>query len=75
MSILVDVGITLDIEGNTNVKEVELLDSTVRLKALNKTWTTLNEDKEKNASLGVKAEMISLSLDAIGVGAKKSKIN
>ena len=37
--------------------------------------TELEADNEKNASLGLAADIVSLSPDAIGVGAKKSKIN
>ncbi len=73
--ILWDAGITFDIDGKFNVKEVEFAESTVNVKALNKIWTVLEANKEKNASFGLTAEMISLSPVAIGVGAKKSKIN
>ena len=75
MLIRCDAGITLDIDGKFNVKEVELAESTVSVKALNKICTVLEANKEKNASLGLTADMISLSPEAMGVGAKKSKIN
>lgn len=47
MLILVEVGIVDDIWGNIKVIEVELLDSTVKLRALNNTVTELDADNEK----------------------------
>ena len=54
---------------------MELVESIVKLSALNWMSTELEADNEKNASFGLAADIVSLSPDAIGVGAKKSKIN
>lgn len=67
---LVDAEITLDIEGNTTVSEVELLDSTFRLKALWETYRELVAESAKNASFGDTAEITNLSLEMMGVGAR-----
>jgi hypothetical protein len=48
MLIFVEVGIVDDICGKDKVNEVELLESTVKLRALYKTVTELDEVNEKN---------------------------
>ena len=73
--ILCEAGITFDMVGKFNVIDVELAESTVRLNAKNVIYTVPGADKEKNASLGLTADIINLSPVVMGVGAKKSKLN
>lgn len=68
-----EAGIKFDMVGKFNVMNVELdEESTVKLNAKGVIYTVPGADKEKNASLGLTADIINLSPVVMGVGAKKS---
>lgn len=71
--ILCEAAIAFDMFGKFNVMDVELdEESTVKLNAKNVIYTVPGADNEKNASLGLTADIINLSPVVMGVGAKKS---
>jgi hypothetical protein len=75
--IICEADIMFDIFGKFNIIDVEFDESTVMVNADAPEFaiTFPDADRKKNVSLGLTADIISLSYDMIGVGAKKSKLN